>query len=929
MIKRGDNVIESIKKENTSVYTLYKTTYKKIDELTKEQYGVMYQENKNDVVQTNYDRTMHRNTTKEQWADFQAQLDREEEEMIFLFEKGYPIDTLRLDGLGDLEKQIEKPITSRGDSTLNETSSVSQLTHKINRIKQRHDSMYREALEMGTLTINSLYASSFKGTGKANAFTKEEVNCILKLNQIEPTKEHQFAASKLMAIGKDVSKDNIVKFQNIEAAIESLDAQEEVRQANERLNEGEKLGERPLIKEDKILYTEKTIQEIVDDLAKVDDITIEKIIDEGTPVTIGNLREGMLKHTKEALDKRVSNQHSKEASKEDAQEDTVEDIKEQIKTIRARLSAESATRLSEKMPLESSKLHEVAQELKQLEEVKIEKVAQSVELPLTDTHKNQLQQVIDATQLLGKNKQYSIVALKDGEQSLEMVHKALIAYHEGETVVDEKLGDTIVQLEEAIDQFIKEHKLPQDPLTREGVRALILNELPIEQEHLEQVKQTLLKLDTLSTSLTPECAAMWIKEGINPYKASINHIVEWLGQEQFPQLKQSLGERIVALEEKGKINATQKQSLIGLYRILTGVAKHKEEVAGYLVKNQLHLTIEKLDQALKYIGKTQVIEKTIDATFGERESNNLEEDTSRNFIQKNQEYTEEVLEKLRKIEHVQLALEFPSEKAYEQVKTMIYPFLKHIVQEELDNLKKLDTLPKSLIEKLETAKHVVPSVVEVMAKHNIPITLSNLHWIQKLYDNPKLFAQMLEKEEVFKEELPKSLEAFEEKLQTIEKTFQEQKENAMQQGDFQGYKTYKQLEEVVSVQKQLIEKEGLYQIPFTIDGKSKMVNLYIQENNHKQKDETKGTKMIMSYDTPHLGQVKAYIYLKGETIQYHLTTETKGSREALEKNETRLRQCLDALGYRAYAKAFTCESKEHHKPIVMAIQEEGLFETFV
>lgn len=878
-----------------------------------------------------YEDVFKKATSQSSWESFSHKVEIKEEDVAKLHKQGVEVEEIELQQFNYTQTYLSQEMY-RGAGA---TEKDHRLDQKIDRLKEHHDSMYRDAMNQRTLSINSLYESSFKGSKKQGTFTKEDATHLLSLNQIEPTEANTKATMRLLQIGADVSKTNVLKVQNIEAAVETLDKQEEAIKASEDIKNGQEAGNSPLMEEEKILYTDKSIQDIVDELTQVDEDTVTGVVEEGKDVTIGNLRERMLKNTEKVLKKDmkvtegIKEGEAHTPGEAEVDETEVEAIKEQIKNIRAMLTAESATKLSEKMPLESSKLHEVVAELQTIKATKIEDVAKKVDLPLTKENKEQLGKIMDATTLINRYKDEAVTLVSEGEPGLEAIHKALLAYEEGGTVAEKRFGDTISKLEEEISKFIEANYLPQDKLTTEGVRALILNGMTIDGHQLEQVKQGLLKINTFTEGFTPEYAATWIKEGLSPYKASIEQMLSWLEEQELPKMKQTIASSIIALEDKGKINETQKQTLVGLYRIIGGVQKHKEEVAGYLFKNNLDLTIEKLDEALKYIGKNKVIEKVIDNNFGELEELQYSRQTARQTLEEGQKASQEVLEVAKKVEHMVLQLEGINDDDGQKVSRMLYPFLKEVMKKELGDFKAMDTLPTSTLEKLETMKQLESEVVKTMEKHHIPMTLSNLHWVQKLYDKPQLFGEVLKHYEKVDENLPESLEAFEEKLQALEEEASSKKESLMQQGDLHGYKSYKQLEEMIGVQRQLVEKEGLYQIPFMIEGKMKMVHLYMKEKSSKQSQADDGIRAVMSYDTESLGNVKAYIHLKGEKVSYQVLGESTDATKKLEHASGQLRGILEQLGYEPRQSDFMSQKGSADKPVTMALKGDSQFEMMV
>ena len=164
--------------------------------------------------------------------------------------------------------------------------------------------------------------------------------------------------------------------------------------------------------------------------------------------------------------------------------------------------------------------------------------------------------------------------------------------------------------------------------------------------------------------------------------------------------------------------------------------------------------------------------------------------------------------------------------------------------------------------------------------------------------DPEVYSELLNDKGMLKEGLPKDLDELEETLEKLEESAKTQKEEATISGDVSQYKNYKQLEEAVRFQRQRIENEGLYQIPFLIDGERRMVNLYVQQDDSKAAV-TDGShlKAVISYKTKNMGTVKAYLEMKGENLGYRIEAEKAQHNDALKAHAEKLIEGLKSIGY--------------------------------
>lgn len=853
-------------------------------------------------------------------------LNLNEEELALLQEKGYEVEVL------DYETIYKALINIKNEDTNQSITSkeAETVNNKIKRLKEHTDSMYTYAMQSeGTLTINDLYKGSFTGSSAINpiTYTKQDIQNVLNLNGIELNTGNEWAADKLLNLGMEVSKGDVLKIQNIQAAVDGLESFEEGQQELEELQQ--RREEDALIQGEKLLYDKHSIEAIQKDLAEVDDRTIQEVIKDGELPNIQNLREKLFKNTEQI----TSQKKQADSDQEPAQD--IGEIKKQINEIRARLNTESAQRLSSKMPLESSELAKVAEGLRQVDlEIQEEALVQADVEP-TDENKQILEQVMDVTQKINQHKEFATITQMPSSEveTLEQIHGAINSYEVHFSEAEVRFGESIKSVEMQIENFLEVHNLPTDTLTVESAKALIQNEMDLTVENLEAAKQALSQINDFLEVMNPYMAAKLIKEGINPYHSSVPNVLEWSKQTELKQTKETVARAIVSLEEKGLVNEEQKQSLIGLYKILNGVVENKEQVAGYLFKNQLPLTVEQLQEAVRYSGKKSHIEANIDDNFGELESLQYDSKTAKNLINEANEELKKLLEAVKVVESMPMQLERSGVDELEVLKSMLMPFVKATVKKELGKFDGVNTLPSSLLEKVDAIKGTSKEVLEVMKEHKIPLTISNIYWVDQMSKDPELYNTMLKEtgmDRVLKDkDFPDKMEDLEKVVEELREESHYHKEMSMEQGDILNYKNYKQLEEMLDVQKQLMDKEGFYQIPYCINGETKLVQFYVKEESKAKLMDKEGLTGIMRYETKELGTITTYFTIKGEHIGYEMRTESQQAAKALEKERQQLQQLLGQLGYQVTHEQYKEDTVKAEPIATQVLKGESEFEVII
>ena len=905
--------------------TVVETTQFNIQEILSQIEDYIYTEyNKNDV-----DHSVLKSVKE--------QLSLKEEEIYELYKKGIDIEQLYMQEVAYQSERSKRALSVAEENQEKAFSKEESIEQKIEVIKKRNDNMYLYALNnKDSITINSLYESNFKGNFKkgVNQYTKEDINCVLEMNGLERNSGNTWAANLLMMYDMGVSSQSVTKLQNMQSAIAALESQ----------GSGSLSGEEALIKGEKMQYSPQYVDKITDELGMVTDEHIEKLIEEGKEININELRESIHKNASEALDKHqmdtfYQQNGGEEPSEEILDENTtkhaeqVEEIKKQIHQIRMKLTVEAAQKISMQMPIESSSLAEVANALKQMEQEEAIKALSTLQLPMTNENMEALTGVMGITKEMSHYfMQVVQIEMETDEQaSLSEIGKVLNAYRINETPVERRFGETISKVQGQIKEWLESQDIEASQINIEAAKALITNQMEVSKANIESIQEIVIKLNTFLEEMTPIQVATLIKEGINPYEASINELLSWMGTRKVEGLKNSIAETIVVMEEKGQINEGQKEGMIGLYRILQGVSRQKEAVLGYLYKNNLPLTIENLQIAVQYATGKKHIEVGVNDAFGELESLTYEKQRAKEMIESSMSQSNKMLESIKILENMELPITEESVNRMTKMSALLYPYIKEQFKKDLGKFEGMSTLPDSFLEKIDSVQSMSSELIESMIKHKVPLTLSNLYWMDQLTKDPSLYGTLLDDKGMLKEGLPSELDEIEEVLSELEHEAKDQKEEAILMGRLREYRNYKQIEEVVHFQKERIVNEGFYQIPFMIDGERKLINLYLhKEDESVVEGADRPLKAMITYETRHLGKIKAYLELNNDVIGYKVEAETTVGIEALHSQEEVLLEKLKNIGYNVKYSEFAGALEEEKTRMQMNYKyDESNFEEII
>lgn len=857
------------------------------------------------------------------------------EDVYELYSQGVDLDQLRMQEVSYYENNNASAHTLEdAQKSTKEEKKEKSLSEKIQVIKQERDSMYINTLLSGSeVTINVLYASSFKGEPKKGItnYTKEDVSNVLKLNGIEENSSSMWAANMLMMYDMGVNASNITKLQNMQSAVGALHIQET----------GNVEGDTTLVSDQGVNYSKEYIDEVKEDLKQVQDEDIEKLVKEGKEINIDELRESIHKKANEALHgnhEKQNESNGEENKKQSFGENTdqVQEIKRQILQITARLTSQAAQKISSQMPLESSSLAAVASALHQLEMDMAQEALEAVNLPITEDNV----QMITETMATKANidiyfmETVDIELRTDGNAELMEIQEALAKYEASETPVERRFGETFATVADQVEGLLERQGIEATTAHVEAAKALIACGYDVTAANIQNVEEIVLKVNSFLQEMTPMLAAQMIKEGINPYHSSIDQILSYVGENKTEGLKNSVAETIVTMAHKGEINEEQKEGLIGLYRILQAVESDKSAVMGYLFKNELPLTVENLQIAAKYVKAQNGIAVTVDDRFGEREHFEQNSSSARQMLAESVASSKQTEENIRLLENMELPITEANINKVSKMSAILYPYIKEQFKKTIAHFEGLSSLPESFIDKMTAVQNASPELIEHMLKQEMPLTLNNIYWMDKIMGDPTLYGELLDENGMLKKELPSDLEKMEDELLELEKTAKLGKEEAVLRGDYAKYKQYKQVEEMVQTQKQLIDKEGLYQIPFVIDGERKLINLYLyDEKNNQAINADNHLKAMITYQTKNMGNVKAYLEIKGDQLGFKIEAEHEMGTKRLEAYKEKLLEGLLALGYHAQYSSFASEQNDSVQIVEekkeSVLNEESNFEVMI
>lgn len=183
--------------------------------------------------------------------------------------------------------------------------------------------------------------------------------------------------------------------------------------------------------------------------------------------------------------------------------------------------------------------------------------------------------------------------------------KAGEAYETLGTQVRSDLGDNIKKAFANADELLRELGLDVTERNLRGVRILGYNRMAVTLENIHKVTATDAALNRIIDKMTPGTCVKLIKDGINPLEISLEELEKKIDSyDRTPEKEADNYARFLQrIESRNEITAEEKESFIGIYRMLHFLDKSDGAALGSLVNSGAEITFKNLISSLR-TGKT-------------------------------------------------------------------------------------------------------------------------------------------------------------------------------------------------------------------------------------------------------------------------------------------------------------------------------------
>lgn len=446
--------------------------------------------------------------------------------------------------------------------------------------------------------------------------------------------------------------------------------------------------------------------------AKEEDIfkAIAGAIADGKPAGEANLRDGRSIYRKAADYLEHYEEQYQNLLKQDP---TPENIKarRQLEEIRLHMTVEANVKLLKSgFAIDTAPIEETIEALKELEagkagaeaagtEAVTERPVDICEEAVEKAREIPFLPAVSLGRLLSLGEPLTVDSVYETGKSIEEAFKqAGEAYETMMTVPRADLGDSIKAAFRNVDELLTNMGVELNDENRKAVRSLSYAHMELTEENLLAVKGADKTVQRVVEKMTPSAVLDMIRDGINPLKSSMEELENYLeNRETYEEESTKYSRFLYNLEQNKEITPEEKESFIGIYRLLRQVEKSDGAAIGKLVSAQAEVSFANLLSAVR-TGKVRGVDITADESFG-----SLQEAVERGVsidVQIERAYTRRQLTEMRQLQSGEEEIKFL--KQLEEPVTIDNLLAARDIREESDKaFKKLARTGSRILEEME------------------------------------------------------------------------------------------------------------------------------------------------------------------------------------------------------------------------------------
>lgn len=185
------------------------------------------------------------------------------------------------------------------------------------------------------------------------------------------------------------------------------------------------------------------------------------------------------------------------------------------------------------------------------------------------------------------------------------------------TEVRKDLGDSIKKAFSNVDDILQDLNFDINDTNRRAVRILGYNSMEVTVSNIESVRGADAELQRIMNKMTPASTLQLIRDGVNPLETDLATLENQLDayEATVEQTAEKYSKFLFKLEKNHEITPEERESYIGIYRLLHQIEKADGALVGNVLSQGAEMSFKNLLSAMRS-GKSIGMDYCIDDTFG-------------------------------------------------------------------------------------------------------------------------------------------------------------------------------------------------------------------------------------------------------------------------------------------------------------------------
>lgn len=456
---------------------------------------------------------------------------------------------------------------------------------------------------------------------------KPQLKQILEEAHIDSSDENLNQCRWLIDEDIAVTLDNVLlanQIDGITAAGENVSSDFYARAVTEALAMGKKAADATMSQDGLTFDMAREVCDVLSEATAEDIVTLES---DNMPVTIENLSKLIAARGKDGAASQASANKALDNQITDSREARLVTAQRKLEEARLSMTAEANLSLIKKgVSIDTEPIERVVELLKQQENKYYGALFGESSVEASDDRVRMYNNVCDIFNQMKQQPAYvltlessddTVYELYTAGKAMKQSLEAASGYETLMTSPRADMGDSISKAFQNVDDILKELQIETSESNRRAVRILAYNSTNITEENIKQIKSIDEQVQRAFSDMTPAVTLEMIKRGISPLDMSMSDISDTARQiksENHDERDEKFSEFLWKLEKKNEISEEERDSYIGIYRLISQVEQSDGAVIGSLVNQGADITMKNLLTAVRVRGKSAMDYK-VDDTF--------------------------------------------------------------------------------------------------------------------------------------------------------------------------------------------------------------------------------------------------------------------------------------------------------------------------